>query len=169
MQYHRALSSIRKWELSLGAHQSVPVWQRCVPGFCWPSHLCIHSEALLHALHRNLNRALLCLSFTPDLRQAQNTEWEVHFLSLLHSQLFVHYGCRQAGARVGSFWPYFSSGRSLQSCFSSLWLELIIAASPLQHEREESWRYLSVVIENKMRKHGKEDRIGFRGQRMLSE
>lgn len=58
---------------------------------------------------------------------------------------------------------------SLQLCFSSLWLELITAASPVLHEREESWRYLSVVVQNKMRKWGKEDRIAFRGQWMLSE
>lgn len=58
---------------------------------------------------------------------------------------------------------------SLQLCFSSLWLELITAASPVLHEREESWRYLSVVVQNKMRKWGKEDRIAFRGQWMQSE
>lgn len=168
MLYHRGLSSVRKWELSW---RVLPVWPNlagmCPEGSADHPNSCTHSETFTHALHRNLNRALLCLSFIPD--QAQNPEQEVHFLSLLDSQLLVHFSCRQAGAWVGSFWPYFSSGHSLQLSFSSLWLELIIAASPLQCEREESWRYLSVVIENKMRKHGKEDRIGFRGQWMLSE
>lgn len=150
-----------------GFSQSDPIWQGCVLRALLTILIHALTETFTHALHRNLNRALLCLSFIPD--QAQNPEQEVHFLSLLDSQLLVHFSCRQAGAWVGSFWPYFSSGHSLQLSFSSLWLELIIAASPLQCEREESWRYLSVVIENKMRKHGKEDRIGFRGQWMLSE
>lgn len=170
MQYHRGLSSIRKWELSLRVLQVCPsLAEKCPEGSA--DHL-IHTFTLRHLFMHctEISTELYFVShFIPDLPQAQNTEQEVHFLSLLDSQLFVHYSCRQAGAWVGSFWPYFSSGHSLQLCFSFLWLELIIAASPLQREGEKSWRYLSVVIENKMRKHGKEDRIGFRGQWMLSE
>lgn len=170
MQYHRELSSIRKWVLSLGGLSVCPSLATDVfPRFCWPFSLYIHSEVFIHALCGNLNRALIFLYFTAGLLQAQNIERKVHFLSLLDSQFFVHYRCRQTEAWVVSFWPYFSIGHTLQLCFSSLWLELITAASPMQHEREESWRYLSVVVENKMRKQGKEDRIAFWGQCMLSE
>ena len=169
-KYHRELSSIRKWVLSLGG---LSVWPSLAadvfPGFCWPFNMYIHFEVFIHALRRNLNRALIFLYFTAGLLQAQNIEREVHFLSLLDSQFFVHYRCRQTGVWVGSFWPYFSIGHALQLCFSFLWLELITAASPMQHEREESWRYLSVVVENKMRKQGKEDRIAFWVQWLLSE
>lgn len=80
--------------------------------------------------------------------------------SPLALQFFAHFRCRQAGVWVGSFWPYFSIGHGLQLCFPYLWLELITAASTM-HEREESWRYLSAVVETKWENRQKRTELLF--------
>lgn len=91
------------------------------------------------------------------LLQAQNIEREVHFLSLLDTQFFVYYRCRQTGVRVGSFWPCFSIGHSLQLCFSSLWLELITEAFPMQHEKR---RKLKVSVSGGWKQNEKRGKRG---------
>lgn len=153
-------SRIRKWELSFECLSACPSEAADVLlGFCWSFTSYLHSEMDIHVLHGSLNKALfffVSLLFCYKHKILS----ERYISSPLALQFFVHFRCRQAGVWVGSFWPYFSIGHGLQLCFPYLWLELITAASTM-HEREESWRYLSAVVETKWENRQKRTELLF--------
>lgn len=161
--YHGGLSSISKWVLCLRGLSVCPSLSADVfPGFCWPFSMCIHSEVFIYVL----NRALIFPYFIAGLLQAQNIEWEVHFLSLLVSQFFVRYRCRRK--REWEFLTIFFHWTCSTVVLFFPVIRINYCCFPYAAWKRRKLK-VSVSAGCKQNEKKKEDRIAFWGQRMLSE